>query len=201
MSSGMKLFFSYDGRSIAKRFPGRFVVIAVVVVACLYSNATTAQDETNPDLAPGLELISDGRYGEAASFFEEEAKGRPDDADVFNYLGIARYHMGDYKGALDAFLESLDRDPSYVTVYHNIGVTYHALGQYYLAVENFERALNLVDDDEVLFFRLALSYIALQDWRTAREYLERAQTMNPDESEYRVYLEYVNSKIAAKSPE
>ena len=173
------------------------VAAAAVIFVCLCGAFASAQDETNLKLAPGLDLISDGRYDEAAVFFEETAKGRPDDPNVFNYLGIARYHLGDFKGALDAFGESLDRDPSYVIVYHNIGVTYHALGRYYLAIENFERALNLLGDDEVLFFRLALSYIALQDWETAREYLERARAMNPDESEYRVYLEYVNSKIPA----
>lgn len=197
----MKLFFFHDGVLSMKRIPGRVVLTVAVVAAFLCAAVAPAQDEMDPELAPGLELIDAGRFDEAASFFEKQAQVRPDDPDVFNYLGIARYHLGDFKGALDSFLESLDRDPSYVIVYYNIGVTYHALGRYYLAIENFERALNLVGDDEMLTFRLALSYIALQDWETAREYLEKAQEMNPDEPEYRVYLEYVNSKIPADESE
>jgi len=181
-----------------KRVVGFFAAAALVIAIFMGAASVSAQDGVDSELAPGLELISDGRFDEAVSFFEEEAIKRPDDPDVFNYLGIARYHLGDFKSALEAFDESLDRDPSYVIVYHNIGVTYHALGRYYLAIENFERALNLTGDDEVLFFRLALSYIALQDWETAREFLLSAQKMNPDESEYRAYLEYVNSKISAE---
>jgi tetratricopeptide (TPR) repeat protein len=184
-----------------KRVVGLLAAAALVIAVLIGAASVSAQDGTDPELAPGLELINGGCYDEAATFFEKESTGRPDDPDVFNFLGVARYHLGDFKGALEAFDESLNRDPSYVIVYHNIGVTYHALGRYYLAIENFERALNLTGDDEVLFFRLALSYIALQDWKTAREYLESALRMNPDGSDYRVYLEYVNSKISAAPQE
>ncbi|MBN1882552.1 MAG: tetratricopeptide repeat protein [Deltaproteobacteria bacterium] len=198
----MTLFFSHGPAPSGKRISGIVGVAAAGLLAVgLFAAGAPAQEEVDPLLSPGLELIDEGRYDEAALFFEETAEVRLDDPDVFNYLGIARYHLGDFKGALDAFSASLDRDPSYVTVYHNIGVTYHALGLYYLAIENYERALNLIGDDETLFFRLALSYIALQDWETAREYLESAREMNPYETQYQVYLEYVSSKLPADTSE
>ena len=51
-----------------------------------------------------------GRFAEAVQHYEDAVRTGPDDADLFENLGIAYWSLGRWRPAIRAFLRALDGD-------------------------------------------------------------------------------------------
>jgi len=67
----------------------------------------------------------------------------PQNAEAYQFLGLALYSNGQYGAAVHAFVESLARDAGNVDTYYDLGITLHADGNVPAAIAAYRQALHL----------------------------------------------------------
>jgi superkiller protein 3 len=67
----------------------------------------------------------------------------PQNAEAYQFLGLALYSNGQYRAATHAFIESLTRDPDNADTYYDMGITLHAQGDIPAAITAYRRAIHL----------------------------------------------------------
>jgi superkiller protein 3 len=67
----------------------------------------------------------------------------PQNAEAYQFLGLALYSNGQYGAAVHAFAESLARDANNVDTYYDLGITFHADGNLPAAINAYRQAIHL----------------------------------------------------------
>jgi tetratricopeptide (TPR) repeat protein len=67
----------------------------------------------------------------------------PQNAEAYQFLGLAQYSNGQYGAAVHAFVESLARDADNVDTYYDLGITLHAAGSASAAINAYRQAIHL----------------------------------------------------------
>lgn len=96
--------------------------------------------------AMGTLLFEEGRYVQAAAYYQEFANRMVDSPKAYNNLGAAYYMTGDWERAADAWEHSLALKPTRST-YLNTGTMYFFLGRMDMAAERYTQALSLAPED------------------------------------------------------
>ena len=107
--------------------------------------------------AMGKFLFDQGRFLEAAEFYQMFVNRTDDDAQALNNLGAAYYLAGDFKGAAAAWDDSLDIRPTR-SAYSNTGSMYYYSGDFERAADRYATAVNLAPNDYRLWGNLADAY-------------------------------------------
>ncbi len=111
-----------------------------------------AKDMSNPEtvlmLGKTYEAVSD--YSYAASLYNSFLTAKGNNAAVYNQLGVCRWKLGDYDGALTAFSFGLKlEDPEWTKeLMFNEAITYEYLYDYDCARLKFEEYVKLFPNDE-----------------------------------------------------
>ena len=121
-----------------------------------YSNARVylekAKNDTDPEsilvLGKTYEAMSD--YSYAASLYAAYLEKKGNNAAVYNQLGVCRWKLGDYEGALSAFSFGLKLDaPEWEKeLLYNEAITYEYLLDFDTAREKMEAYLSKYPKDE-----------------------------------------------------
>jgi len=107
--------------------------------------------------AMGNFLFEQGRFVEAAEFYQMYVNRADDDASALNNLGAAYYLAGDFRRAASAWDESLEIRPTR-SAYSNTGSMYYYVGDFERAADRFAMAVNLAPNDYQLWGNLADAY-------------------------------------------
>jgi tetratricopeptide (TPR) repeat protein len=75
-------------------------------------------------LAKGDKLIKEGKYSEAVENFEEAKTAFPNNAKVWNHLGLGYQYAGDPKKSAQAYLQALKLDRNLTAARYNLGALY-----------------------------------------------------------------------------
>jgi Flp pilus assembly protein TadD len=67
----------------------------------------------------------------------------PQNAEAYQFLGLALYSNGQYRAAAHAYVESLARDADNVDTYYDMGITLHADGNVPAAINAYRQAIHL----------------------------------------------------------
>jgi len=67
----------------------------------------------------------------------------PQNAEAYQFLGLALYSNGQYAAAVHAFAESLVRDADNPDTHYDLGITLHAAGNVPAAIDAYRRAIHL----------------------------------------------------------
>lgn len=67
----------------------------------------------------------------------------PQNAEAYQFLGLALFSNGQYDAAVHAFIESLGRDASNPDTYYDLGITLHAAGNLPAAIAAYRQAIHL----------------------------------------------------------
>lgn len=67
----------------------------------------------------------------------------PQNAEAYQFLGLALYSNGQYVAAVHAFLESLARDPGNADSYYDLGITLHDNGDLPAAIAVYRQSIQL----------------------------------------------------------
>jgi Flp pilus assembly protein TadD len=67
----------------------------------------------------------------------------PQNAEAYQFLGLAQYSNGQYAAAVHAFAESLTRDADNADTYYDLGITFHATGNSPAAINAYRHAIDL----------------------------------------------------------
>ena len=124
--------------------PWLFHRLAAVLAVGLALGSSPAWADS---LAEADEKFRSGRYAEAAEILTELSLQSPDDADLLERLGAARYRAKDWDGAARAFDHAarLRSDPDAL---FNSGNAHYQAGRLEQALDRFDQALAADEDHE-----------------------------------------------------
>ena len=91
-------------------------------------------------------LVEMGLYRQALADFRLAILDSPEDAGIFNNLGIVYAILGESQSAIESFRESLRLDPDYADAQYNLASQYKDQRQYPQAQALIESALNKLPD-------------------------------------------------------
>ncbi|MBQ7811484.1 MAG: tetratricopeptide repeat protein [Bacteroidales bacterium] len=133
----------------------------------------------------GRQALSEGKYAQAIENFNVLA--RLDTADYWNYFfrGIAKYNLGDVRGAKNDFDRSVQINPVFTNGYHYRGITSSRFGDYEAALADLQHAIDLRPGNMGLYFSRGVTYFLARQFEKAVKDFDRYIRKEPrDPSAY-----------------
>lgn len=133
----------------------------------------------------GRQALSEGRYSDAIDHFNILARLDTTDCWTFFYRGIAKYNLGDIRGAQSDFDNSVRLNPVFTNGYHFRAITLSRSGKYEEALRNLDRAMELRPGLDGLYFSRGVTYFLAQRFDEAVADFDRyIQKESKDPSAY-----------------
>ena len=142
-----------------------FIALSVLVIAGTCE--LFAQYDKDAFFMRGRRALADGKYAQAIENFNILAQ--LDTTDYWNYFfrGIAKYNLGDLRGAKRDFDRSVRINPVFTSGYHYRGITDSRFGDYDSALANLEKAIELRPGNNGLYFSRGVTYFLSQQFDKA----------------------------------
>ncbi len=103
------------------------------------------------DLKKGYQAAKRGYWQEAKARYEHASKRVPNDAEVWNNLGVALEATGHYDEAGDAYIKALEIDPGNQKIRRNFGLFNEFYASYIATQEEVEaEAESLAGEEKAL---------------------------------------------------
>lgn len=115
----------------------------------------------------GRQALADGKYAQAIENFNVILQLDKSDYWTCFFRGIAKYNLGDLRGAKADFEKSVQINPVFTSGYHYLGITESRFGNYDLALYNLEKAISLRPGSEGLYFSRGVTYFLSQQFDLA----------------------------------
>ncbi|MDI6794091.1 MAG: tetratricopeptide repeat protein [bacterium] len=93
-------------------------------------------------------------------------------------MGIERYELRDYEGAISVWEEMAKSQPDYSSAYYNMGLAYESLGNYAQAEKAYSMTLLCDPDDVEALIRLGVIYYKSGDYSASVERFEHAGSLD-----------------------
>ncbi len=160
-------------------------LLVSLILFCSIVSLSYAQYDKDVFSFRGRSALADGRYSEAINNFNILARLDSNDCWTFFYRGIAKYNLGDLRGAYTDFDSSVRVNPVFTNGYHFRAITQSRFGKYDEAFADFDRAMELRPGLIGLYFSRGVSYFLAQQFEKAVEDFDRYILKEPkDPSAY-----------------
>ncbi len=83
------------------------------------------------------------RFEEAAHYYQEALRLKPDHAKAHNNLGSTLHILGRFDEAIDEFLDAIQNKPELAEAHQNLGLTYYQQKEYAKALDCYKEAIRL----------------------------------------------------------
>ena len=153
-----------------------------VLFLCLMSGIELhAQYDKEVFFIRGRIALADGKYSEAIENFN--VISRLDTTDYWNFFfrGIAKYNLGDLRGAQTDFDSSVRLNPVFTSGYHYRAITLSRFGKYEEALADLQRAIELRPGFIGLYFSRGVTYFLSQQFDKAVKDFDRYIKKEPDD--------------------
>jgi len=152
--------------------------------------------------AMGNFLFGQGRFLEAAEFYQMFVNRADNDAQALNNLGAAYYMAGELRRAAEAWEDAIVIRPSR-SIYSNTGTMHFFLGDFDKAADRYALAANLAPNDYIVWGNLADAYhfgekfkqVAGVTYKRALALAEQQLNVNPSDAEAISFVAYFNSRL------
>ena len=128
----------------------------------------------------GDELRSSKYYLDAVDFYRAALKKDPNNARIYNKVGIAELQMHRFDEAKKDFEKSIKRDRTYSNAYNNLGVIYYHDKKYSKAINLYQKAIKLSQDSASFYSNLGTAYFAKKQFDQAMAAYTQAVQIDPD---------------------
>ena len=133
----------------------------------------------------GRNALADGKYALAIENFNILARLDTTDYWTFFFRGIAKYNLGDLRGAQMDFDTSVRLDPVFTNGYHYRAITLSRIGKYDEALADLETAISLRPGINGLYYSRGVTYFLAQRFDEAVQDFDRYIRKEPkDPSAY-----------------
>ena len=144
----------------------KYLLITFTLAFAFVQNMS-AQYDRDAFYMRGRRALADGRYATAIENFNILAQLDTSDYWNFFFRGIAKYNLGDLRGAKKDFDRSVRINPVFTNGYHYRGITDSRFGDYESALSNLEKALELRPGNVSLYFSRGVTYFLSQQFDKA----------------------------------
>ena len=160
--------------------------ILIVVLLTLAGGAElSAQYDKDVFYMRGRRALADGKYSMAIENFNILSQLDTTDHWTFFFRGIAKYNLGDLRGAKKDFDRSVRINPIFTSGYHYRGITESRFGDYDAALADLQKAIDLRPGEIGLYFSRGVTYFLSQQFSKAVEDFDRYIRKEPkDPSAY-----------------
>ena len=149
------------------------------------SAAVHAQYDKDVFMFRGRQALAEGRYSDAIGQFNILARLDTADCWIYFYRGIAKYNLGDIRGAQTDFDSSVKINPVFTNGYHFRAITLSRSGKYEEALGDLDTAMKLRPGLVGLYYSRGVTYFLAQQFDKAVEDFNRYIKKEPkDPSAY-----------------
>ena len=164
-------------------------LLKCLVVLCLILSAGLqelhAQYDKDMFMMRGRHALAEGKYAQAIENFNVLSQLDTADYWTFFFRGIAKYNLGDLRGAKRDFDRSVALNPVFTSGYHYRGITESRFGNYEEALDNLQRAIDLRPGYAGLYFSRGVTHFLAQQFDKAISDFDRYIRKEPkDPSAY-----------------
>lgn len=130
------------------------------ISALLFATAITSLAQWDRDvfMMRGRQALFDGKYSQAIENFNVLSRLDSSDHRTFYFRGIAKYDLGDIRGAQRDFSTSVRLNPLFTEGYRVRALSYIRTGDYKQALGDLQRAISLRPGMNSLFFTRGLTF-------------------------------------------
>ena len=162
----------------------KFLAVLMLLVTAALQDLH-AQYDKDMFMMRGRQALSDGKYALAIENFNVLSQLDTADYWTFFFRGIAKYNLGDLRGAKTDFDRSVRLNPVFTNGYHYRGITESRFGNYDEALGDLQRAIELRPGYEGLYFSRGVTYFLAQQFDKAIKDFDRYIRREPkDPSAY-----------------
>jgi len=135
--------------------------VSALILLFVLAGISSAQYDTDVFMWRGRQALSDGKYAKAIENFNILTMLDTTSYWGFFFRGIAKYNLGDLRGAGGDFDTSVRLNPVFTNGYHYRAITESRFGDYESAFADFEKALSLRPGQSGIYFsRGVTSFLA-----------------------------------------
>ena len=133
----------------------------------------------------GRQALADGKYAQAIESFNVLTQLDTSDYWTFFFRGIAKYNLGDIRGARQDFDRSVRINPVFTSGYHYRGIAESRYGNYDQALADLQKAIDLRPGEVGLYFSRGVTYFLSRQFENAVKDFDRYIRKEPkDPSAY-----------------
>ncbi len=159
------------------------LMICVLLVAGVLESY--AQYDKDVFFMRGRRALADGKYSLAIENFNVLTQLDTTDHWTYFFRGIAKYNLGDLRGAKKDFDRSVRINPIFTSGYHYRGITESRFGNYDAALADLQEAIDLRPGEIGLYFSRGVTYFLSQQFGKAVNDFDRYIRKEPkDPSAY-----------------
>lgn len=130
-------------------------------------------------LSRGDTLLKQGRFAEAISVFKELTITMPDEARVWNLLGVAYHHTGDLVAAAHSYTTALKLSNNFYIVHYNLGCALFETQNYLQASREFASFVMYNPQSADGWTKLGSSQLFLRQYDLAEKSFRTALSIDP----------------------
>ena len=171
--------------------------------------------DSSPEVleSQGDDLRAQKLFLDAIDYYRAALAKKPDDAALYNKMGIAELQMHRLVEAKKDFERSIKADRIYSEAYNNLGVVYYSAKRYNKAIDRYNKAIQLRDDAASYYSNLGAALFSKKEFEKSVLAYARALQLDPDvfertsragvaaqmsKPEDRAHYDYVVAKLYAK---
>jgi len=147
------------------RNPKIVLLIAVLLLGISFS--ARAQYDTDVFYMRGRQALADGKYAQAIDQFNILTRLDTTDYWAYFFRGIAKYDLGDLRGAQKDFDSSVRLNPVFTNGYHYRAITLNRFGRHEEALADLEEAIKLRPGNTGIYFTRGVTYFLSQQFENA----------------------------------
>ena len=132
------------------------------------------------DLAKGVYLYNQGRYGQAERHLKDALSAKPGDQTTSYYLGLTSLRLQRYPEAEERFRQVLKRHPGDARARVGLGMALYHEGRYREASTELTVAERTLKDDPLLYYYAGLAAAEQQSYEQASEKFLHAGKLDPE---------------------
>jgi tetratricopeptide (TPR) repeat protein len=140
-------------------------------------------------------MAQEGDFRGAEKIYLKLVTEHPEDATLYNRLGMVYLHEKNYTDAKEALEQALALSPENDTIYNNLGLLAFQQKQYTKALEYYDQSIKINNRIASRFVNLGLTYYMKKQYRKARDSYEQALILDPKEESYQDLLKQVEEKL------
>ena len=157
----------------------------LAILLCASLHELHAQYDKDMFMMRGRVALSEGKYAQAIENFNVLSQLDTADYWTFFFRGIAKYNLGDLRGAKTDFDRSVRLNPIFTNGYHYRGITESRFGNYESALADLQQAIDLRPGYIGLYFSRGVTYFLAQQFDKAIKDFDRYIRKEPkDPSAY-----------------
>ena len=128
----------------------------------------------------GDQLRVEKNFLDAVDYHEAALKKSPNNAVLFNKIGMSRLGLQQYKEAKKSFGRAIKADPKHANAHNNLGVVYYLEKNYNKAIKEYGKAIAIEDDAASFYSNRGAAYFSKQQFDKAVVDYSQAIRIDPE---------------------